>query len=102
MILKHHSQSKKKRLRVILPQDNDAALLTDGAYTVGNSLVLNETSGTLTLGGNQTNGASLFTSDINLTRDVTLTSANTDANGVTFSGDITGPGSITKTGVGTL
>jgi autotransporter-associated beta strand protein len=82
---------------------NSLALLTDGPYTVGNTLVVTNTNpgGTTTLGGNQTAGASLFTSGLILVRDVTLTSANTDSpNGVTFSGPITGPGSIFKTGVG--
>jgi autotransporter-associated beta strand protein len=69
---------------------------------VGNALVLAGTGGTLTLGGNQATGSSLFTSGLELTRDVVLTSANTDGNGVTFSGAIAGPGGITKTGVGTV
>ena len=57
----------------------------------------------MTLGGNQTAGASLFTNALVLTRNVILTSANTDSpNGVTFSGKLTGPGGITKTGVGTV
>ena len=79
-----------------------AALLTDGPYTVGNALILADTGGTLTLGGNQTAGASYFTSELELTRDVVLTSANTDGNGVTFSGTMTGTGGITMTGVGTV
>ena len=58
--------------------------------------------GTMTLGGNQTAGASLFTNDLALTRSVILTSANTDGNGVTFSGKLTGPGGIIKTGLGTV
>jgi autotransporter-associated beta strand protein len=78
------------------------ALLTDGAYAVGNALALGGTAGTLTLGGNQTAGASLFTSALSLTRDVCLHAENTDENGVTFSGTISGPGGITKAGVGTV
>ncbi len=81
------------------------ALLTDGPYMVGNAVEIKTTASdvTITLGGNQTIGASSFTNALVLTRDVTLTSANTDApNGVTFSGKITGPGGITKTGVGTV
>ena len=85
---------------------NDSlALLTDGPYLIGNTLVLTNANpgGTVTLGGNQTSGASSFTNALNLTRDVVLTSANTDSpNGVTFSGKLTGPGGITKTGVGTV
>ena len=84
---------------------NDSlALLTDGPYLIGNTLVLTNANpgGTVTLGGNQTVGASSFTNALNLTRDVVLTSANTDGNGVTFSGKLTGPGGITKTGPGTV
>ena len=83
---------------------NNLALLTDGPCTIGNTMALTNANpyGTMTLGGNQTAGASLFTSGLELTRDVVLTSANTDGNGVTFSGAITGPGGITKTGVGTV
>ena len=85
---------------------NDSlALLTDGPYLIGNTMVISTANpgGTVTLGGNQTAGASTFTNALVLTRDVILTSANTDApNGVTFSGKITGPGGITKTGVGTV
>ena len=81
----------------------DVALLTDGPYMIGNVLVLTNTSGTVTLGGHQTAGASAFTNALNLTRNVILTSANTDSpNGVTFSGKITGSGGITKTGPGTV
>ena len=84
---------------------NNLALLTDGPYTVGNVMALTNANpfGTMTLGGNQTAGASLFTNALVLTRNVILTSANTDSpNGVTFSGKLTGPGGITKTGVGTV
>lgn len=84
---------------------NSLALLTDGPYTVGNTLSLTNTNPgvTVTLGGNQTAGASAFTNALVLTRNVILTSANTDSpNGVTFSGKITGPGGIIKTGVGTV
>lgn len=84
---------------------NDSlALLTDGPYLIGNTLVLTNANpgGTVTLGGNQTAGASSFTNALVLTRSVILTSANTDGNGVTFSGKITGTGGITKTGPGTV
>lgn len=80
-------------------------LMTDGPYIVGNKIEIKATASdvTITLGGNQTIGASSFTNELNLTRDVVLTAANTDSpNGVTFSGAITGPGGITKTGVGTV
>jgi autotransporter-associated beta strand protein len=81
------------------------ALLTDGAFTVGNGIILPVYApGSLAiLGGNQTTGSSSFTNALALTRNVILTSANTDSpNGVTFSGAISGSGGITKTGVGTV
>jgi len=79
-------------------------LLTDGPYMVGNKIEVGTSAPgvAITLGGNQTTGASSFTNALALTRDVILTSANTDGNGVTFSGRITGPGGITKTGIGTV
>ncbi|MDX9867418.1 MAG: autotransporter-associated beta strand repeat-containing protein, partial [Kiritimatiellia bacterium] len=80
-----------------------ASLLTDGPYTVGNALAFAETAAAVTVGGNQTAGASLFTSDLTLTRDVCLHAENADSpNGVTFSGAVTGPGGIIKTGPGTV
>ncbi|MEI6646487.1 MAG: autotransporter-associated beta strand repeat-containing protein [bacterium] len=81
------------------------ALLTDGAFTVGNGIILPPYApgSVAILGGNQTTGASSFTNALALTRNVILTSANTDSpNGVTFSGAISGSGGITKTGVGTV
>jgi len=85
-------------------ENESLALLTDGAYLIGNRIEINTTAPgvMITLGGNQSSGASAFTNALDLTRDVILTAANTDANGVTFSGAITGPGGITKTGVGTV
>jgi fibronectin-binding autotransporter adhesin len=84
--------------------NDNLALLTDGPYLIGNTLVITNANpnGTTTLGGNQATGASSFTNALVLTRNVNLTSANTDGNGVTFSGKITGTGGITKTGVGTV
>jgi autotransporter-associated beta strand protein len=78
------------------------ALKTDGAYLIGNKIEVNTTGPevTLTLGGNQSVGASSFTNGLLLTRDLCLHSENTDGNGVTFSGEITGPGGIVKTGPG--
>ncbi len=89
------------------PVADQMALLTDGAYTVGRDLAVNDqnSSGTTTIGGSQTSGASTFSGDITLNRDVILTSANTDANAVTFSGVIDDGAStygITKAGVGTV
>lgn len=93
--------------RVILSDAGTApgdalSLLTDGPYTVGNGIILMDYApgALMTLGGNQTTGASAFTGDLALTRDVCLHAANTDDSGVTFSGAITGPGGIIKTGPG--
>ncbi|HPW74653.1 MAG TPA: hypothetical protein PLJ32_01605 [Kiritimatiellia bacterium] len=93
--------------RVILSDAETApgdalSLLTDGPYTVGNGIILMDYApgAIMTLGGNQTTGASTFTGDLVLTHDVCLHAANTDNNGVTFTGAITGPGGIIKTGSG--
>ena len=85
--------------------NSSLAFLTDGGFTIGNGVIFGtqDPSIKVSLGGNQTTGASTFTNALSLTRNVILTSANTDSpNGVTFSGKITGPGGITKTGVGTV
>jgi len=87
--------------------DNETAsgdslgLLTDGAYMIGNKVEFKTSvsGSTITLGGNQTVGASFFTNALDLTRNVCLHSAGGD---VTFSGAINGLGGITKTGVGTV
>lgn len=87
------------------PAAENLALLTDGAFTVGRDIVVGNqnTTGTTTLGGRQTAGASTYSGAVTLNHDVILTSANTDANAVTFSGPISGTGyGITKMGPGTV
>ena len=81
--------------------NSSLSFLTDGGYTISNSLVQGtmDSSITMSVGGNSTTVASRLTSNLLLSRALCLHSAGGD---VTFSGAITGTGGITKTGVGTV
>jgi fibronectin-binding autotransporter adhesin len=55
----------------------DAALLVNGPYTVGRTVTVQAgNTGTIRLGGSNTNGTSTYTNSITLGKDVTLTSGN--------------------------
>ncbi|HTP41315.1 MAG TPA: LamG-like jellyroll fold domain-containing protein, partial [Nitrospiria bacterium] len=80
--------------------NTDAALLTDGAFTIGRPVMVRSgNSGTATLGGN-TADSSTFSGAITLNKDVTLQAA---AGGTaTFSNTITGAFTVTKAGAGAV
>lgn len=55
----------------------DAALLINGPYTVGRTVTVQSgNTGTIRLGGSNTNGTSAYTNNITLNKDVMLTSGN--------------------------
>jgi len=82
---------------------NNLALLSGAAVTIGRPVSVNgyNTSGTITLGGVQTNGTSTFSGAVALNHNVMVQSLNTDGSPVKFSGNISGTNfGITKIGGG--
>ncbi|HSH96368.1 MAG TPA: autotransporter-associated beta strand repeat-containing protein, partial [Roseimicrobium sp.] len=79
----------------------NAALLTNGAFTIGKGInVQAGNTGLISLGGNQTSGTSTYSAGVALNKDTTLTAA---AGGqVDFNGIVSGASNVTVDGGGTV
>lgn len=84
----------------------NARLLIDAeGVTISQNIIVQAIGGhrvNATIGGNHTQGNSVFSGTITLHDNASFTSANTDGNAVFFNNTITGVGGVSKTGPGTV